>query len=239
VWQATELPEQGVRLQLVSPDGDAGYPARLEVTVDYTLTGGTLTIDYAATNTEPAGGPSTIVNLTNHAYFQLAGHATGSVGEHLVQIPASRYLPSGDGLIPTGELAPVDGTPFDLRTPTALQAGWDAPHEQLRNAGGYDHTWVLDDAAPGAPTLAARIVEPTSGRILEVRTDQPGSHLYSGNMMEPRFTGKGGRRYDRREAFCLETQHFPDSPHQPGFPSTVLDPGRTFTSTTSFAFSAR
>ena len=239
VWDVTELPGRGVRLHLVSPDGDAGYPARLDVTVDYTLAGGVLTIGFAATNTEPACGPATIVNLTNHAYFQLAGHAAGSVGEHVVELPAGRVARAGAALIPTGELAAVDGTPLDLRTPRTLAAGWDDPHDQITLAGGYDHTWVLDDVAPGSPVLAARVVEPSSGRVLEVRTDQPGAHLYSGNMMEPRFAGKGGRRYGRREGFCLETQHFPDSPHHPEFPSTVLRPQETFTSTTSFAFSAR
>lgn len=237
VWEVTELPGSGVRLHLVSPDGEAGYPARLDVTVDYTLAGGTLTIGYTATNTEPEGGPATIVNLTNHAYFQLAGHAAGSVGAHVVEIPASRFVRTGPGLIPTGELATVEGTPLDLRSPRARATGWDDPHEQIALAGGYDHTWVLDDAAPGSPVLAARVVEPTSGRVLEVRTDQPGAHLYAGNMMEPLFTGKDGRRYGRREGFCLETQHFPDSPHHPAFPSTVLGPQQTFTTTTSFTFS--
>lgn len=239
VWDAEELPGRGVRLRLTSPDGDGGYPARLDVTVDYTLAGGALTIGYAATNAEPAGGCSTVLNLTNHAYFQLAGHAAGSVGDHVVEVPADRVVRSGAWLIPTGEIVPVDGTPFDLRTPRPLSDGWDADDEQIMNAGGYDHTWVLDGATPGCPVLAARVVEPGGGRVLEVHTDQPGSHLYTGNMLEPDFTGKGGRRYGRREGFCVESQHFPDSPHHPDFPSTVLAAGRRFTSTTRFSFSAR
>jgi aldose 1-epimerase len=238
VWDAEELPGRGVRLRLTSPDGDAGYPARLDVTVDYTLSGGALTIDYAATNAEPAGGLSTVVNLTNHTYFQLAGHAAGSVGDHVLEVPADRFVASDPDLIPTGEIVPVEGTPLDLRAPRALAAGWEADHEAIRNGGGYDHTWVLDGVTPGTPVLAARVVEPGSGRVLEVHTDQPGSHVYSGNMMEPLFAGKGGRRYGWREALCLETQHFTDSPHHPAFPSTVVAAGTTHRTTTRFTFSA-
>lgn len=235
VWEAQELEDPlGVRFRLVSPDGDGGYPARLEVVVEYRLDGGVLTITYTATNTEPEGGPSTVVNLTNHAYFNLAGQGAGQVGDHVIEVPARHFVAGGPGLIPTGELVAVDGTPFDLRVPKPFSAGWDADDAQIANAGGYDHTWVLDGAGPGSPVSAARVTDPSSGRVMEVATDQPGSHIYSGNMMEPRYAGKGGRVYDRREAFCVETQHFPDSPHRPEFPTTVVAPQETFTTTTSF-----
>jgi aldose 1-epimerase len=239
VWTAEDLPGRlGVRLRLNSPDGDCGYPASLEVVVDYHLTDGALTIDYAATNTESTDGPSTIVNLTNHTYFNLAGHAAGQVGDHLVEVPADRYVVCDHELIPTGRVAPVDGTPLDLRTPRRLADGWDADHDQITAAGGYDHSWVLDGATPGSPVPAARVSEPGSGRVLEVSTDQPASHVYSGNMMEALFAGKEGRVYGFREGFCVETQHFPDTPHHEGFPSTVLAPGQTFRTTTRFRFTA-
>jgi aldose 1-epimerase len=242
VWQAEPLAGAeagvgaGVRLRLVSPDGDQGYPARLELSVQYTVSDGELWIHYAATNTEPAGGPSTVLNLTNHAYFQLAGESAGSVGGHVVQIPAARYARSDADLIPTGEIASVEGTPLDLREPRRIDAGWDAPFEQIANAGGYDHGYLLEGARPGHPVTAARIGEPGSGRVLEVLTDQPVSHFYSGNMMDGAFGGKGGRPYPRRSGFCLETQHLPDSPHHPAFPSTELAPHQTFRTTTTFRF---
>ncbi|MDQ1286901.1 MAG: aldose 1-epimerase [Actinomycetota bacterium] len=236
VWEAEALAgELGVRLRLTSPDGDCGYPGALDVTVGYRLADGVLQVDYTATSTEPAGGLDTVVNLTNHTYFNLAGHDAGPVGDHRVEVPAGRYVVAGPGLIPTGEFAPVDGTPLDLRVPRRFAEGWDAPHDQIVTAGGYDHSWVLDGAA-GSPVPAARVVEPTSGRVLEVATDQPASHVYSGNMMEPLFAGKGGHVYGRREGFCVETQHFADSPNRPEFPSTVLAPGETFRTTTSFRF---
>jgi aldose 1-epimerase len=235
VWRVGPVAD-GVRLALTSPDGDQGYPARLDVTVDYTLAAGTLRIDYTATNTEPVGGPDTIVNLTNHCYFNLAGHAAGPVGEHVLEVPADRYVPSDAELIPTGTAADVSGTPFDLRTPHRFADGWDADVEQVRNAGGYDHSWLLPGAEPGRPVFAVRVTEPRGGRVLEVTTDQPAIHVYSGNMMTRLVGVKDGLAYDRRSGFCAETHHLPDSPHHPGFPSTVLSPQQTFRTTTTFRF---
>jgi len=237
VWAAQARPGAGgVQLSLTSPDGDQGYPARLDVVVEYTLAGGTLTIAYTATNAEPPRGPATIVNLTNHAYFNLAGHAAGSVGDHVVHVPADRYVCSDADLIPTGAFAEVAGTALDLREPRPFAAGWDRAEEAITNAGGYDHSWLLDGAAPGRPVLAARVSEPVSGRVLEVGTDQPAVHLYSGNMMVPLSGAKGGATYPHRGGFCTETQHLPDSPNHPGFPSTVLRPGETFRTSTTFRF---
>jgi aldose 1-epimerase len=236
VW-AAERVDGGVRLALSSPDGEEGYPGRVDVTVTYTLADGALRLDYTATNAEPEGGLDTIVNLTNHAYFHLGGHAAGSVGDHLVTIPADRYVRVDGDLIPTGELVPVDGTPLDLRTARPVSAGWDADFDQITGAGGYDQSWLLDGVEPGRPVPAARISDPGSGRVMEVSTDQPAVHFYSGNMMEPMPGGKDGRTYDWRQGFCVETQHLPDSPNRPEFPSTVLRPGQTFRTTTVFAFS--
>jgi aldose 1-epimerase len=235
VWRAEPVPG-GVRLALTSPDGDQGYPGRLDVVVEYTLAGGGLRISYAATNAEPDGGPDTVVNLTNHCYVNLAGHAAGSVGEHVIEVPADRYVPTDAELIPTGRLADVSGTPLDLRTPRRFADGWDAEFEQIRNAGGYDHSWLLDGAAPGRPVPAVRVCDPAGGRTLEVTTDQPAVHVYSGNMMGSIPGAKGGHAYARRGGFCLETHHLPDSPNHPDFPTTVLAPQQTFRTTTTFRF---
>lgn len=235
-WTATELPGRGVRLDLTSPDGDQGYPGRLDVTVEYTLQDGALTLLYRATNAEATGGPDTVLNLTNHCYLNLAGHAAGPVGAHVAQVFADRSVEVDENLIPTGKILPVDGTALDLREPRALAAGWDSDEAQIRFAGGYDHNWLLDGVAPGRPVPAARVSEPGSGRVLEVLTDQPAVLLYSGNMMEPLAGAKGGHSYDHRGGFCVETQHVPDSPNHPGFPTTTLRPGETFTTTTIFRF---
>jgi aldose 1-epimerase len=232
-WSGQAVPN-GVRLSLTSPDGEEGYPGRLDVTVTYTLVGGDLTLVYTATNTEPDGGLDTIVNLTNHVYFNLAGHGAGSVGEHRVRVPGDRFVPGDADLIPTGDLADVTGTPMDLRAGPTFAAGWDADDEQIRNAGGYDHSWLTVGARPDEPVLAARVVEPVTGRTLEVFTDQPAVHVYSGNMMTHLPGGKGGCSYDHRGGFCLETHHLPDSPNHPAFPSTTLAAGRTFRTTTTF-----
>jgi aldose 1-epimerase len=236
VWSAAQV-DGGVRLELTSPDGDQGYPGRLGVTVTYTLAAGVLRLDYTATNEEPDGGLETIVNLTNHAYFHLGGHAAGSVGGLLVQIPSDRYVRVDADLIPTGEVLPVDGTPLDLREPRPIDAGWDAEFDQITSAGGYDESWLLDGVEPGRPVLAARVSDPGSGRVMEVRTDQPAIHFYSGNMMEPMPGGKEGHTYDWRQGFCLETHHLADSPNRPEFPSTVLRPQETFRTTTEFTLS--
>jgi aldose 1-epimerase len=236
-WDAEELGGTGVRLSLVSPDGDEGFPGQLAVTVTYTLTGDSLRMDYEARNEEAEGGPATVVNLTNHSYWNLAGEGSGSVAEHELQLHASRYTPIDPTSIPTGEPAPVQGTPFDFRTPTPIGARWRQGHEQLANAGGYDHNFVLDGVDGGAPErdglgLAGVVRDPGSGRVLEVWTDQPGVQVYSGNQLTGQLRGKAGRLYRSGDALCLETQHFPDSPNRPDFPSTVLRPQQTFRTAT-------
>lgn len=233
VWHATSAKSDGavmLTLSYLSRDGEEGYPGNLAVTVIYTLTNrNTLHIDYLATTDR-----DTVLNLTNHTYFNLAGR--GDVLDHEVMINADRFTPVNEALIPTGELAPVDGTPLDFRQPMRIGARINDPHEQIARAGGYDHNFVLNGAA-GALRLAARVTEPTTGRVLEVMTTEPGVQLYTGNFLDGTLVGKGGRVYARRSGLCLETQHFPDSPNQPDFPSTVLRPGETFRSTTVFTFS--
>jgi aldose 1-epimerase len=240
VWAATPLPGAdavALRLRHTSPDGDQGYPGTLRVTVTYTLTGtragGDLRIDYEAST-----DATTVVNLTNHAYFNLAGEGAGSVDGHLLRLAASRYTPVDDTLIPTGELAPVAGTPMDFTTATAIGARNRDGSAQLRYAQGYDHNWVLDrrDDSYTALEPAARVGEPDSGRTLEVHTTEPGIQFYGGNFLDGTLVGTGGRAYRQGDAFCLETQHFPDSPNQPRFPSTVLRPGAAYRSSTVYRF---
>jgi aldose 1-epimerase len=232
LWTATPF-DSGLELRLVSPDGDQGYPGTLNVTVRYTLTvENALRIDYLATTDAP-----TVVNLTNHSYFNLAGEGTGDVYDHLLQLDASQFTPVDAGLIPTGEIAPVAGTPLDFREPVAVGERIRAGHAQLEHAGGYDHNWVLDRPAEGL-TRAARVSEPTTGRVLTVHTTEPGVQFYSGNFLDGTMRGTGGRLYRQGDGLALETQHFPDSPNQPAFPSTVLRPGETYRSTTVYEFTA-
>lgn len=223
-----------LRLRHRSPAGDEGYPGNLDVTVVYTVTADSaLQIDYTAVADAP-----TPVNLTNHSFFNLAGEGRGTILDHEAVFRASRYTPVDAGLIPTGELAPVAGTPFDFQTPQRIGARLDAPHEQLRLAGGYDHNFVIDRGpAPLAP--AASVYEPSSGRTLDVLTTEPGFQFYTGNFLAGTIAGKTGSAYPWRSGFCLETQHFPDSPNQPAFPSVILRPGRTLTSTTVYRFGTR
>ena len=240
VWSVEELPGgAGLRLSLVSPNGDQGFPARLSVAVTYRLAGDSLRLDYEATNEEPVGGLATVVNLTNHAYWNLAGEGAGSVGDHELRLLAAAYTPTDATSIPVGGPAPVEGTPFDFRTPMPIGARWRADDEQLARAGGYDHTYVLDGLAGGAPerdglALAGVVTEPASGRVLEVWTDQPGVQFYSANHLTGQLLGKSRRLYRPGDAFCLETQHWPDSPNHPDFPSTVLRPRQTFRTSTVF-----
>jgi aldose 1-epimerase len=219
----------GVAFSRVSPDGEEGYPGTLNARVVYALTDrNELEIEYHA-----ATDKATPINLTQHTYFNLAG--AGDILGHEMMINADRYTPVDATLIPTGELASVAGTPFDFRKPTRIGARIDAAHEQIKHGGGYDHNFVLNRAG-GGPELAARVLEPTTGRTLEVRTTEPGVQFYTGNFLDGTQTGKGGQVYKHRTGFCLETQHFPDSPNKPEFPSTILRPGEEYRSRTVFVF---
>jgi aldose 1-epimerase len=225
----------GVVLTHTSPDGDQGYPGTVKAKVTYTLTDDDrLRIEYSATTDKP-----TVLNVTQHSYFNLSAGASPDILSHQLMINAAQYTPVDDTLIPTGEIAPVDHTPFDFRTPTAIGARIGDTDVQLTRGKGYDHNFVLTRLHEGDLELAARVEEPTSGRTLEVLTTQPGLQFYSGNFLDGTITGKGGVKYGLRSGFCLETQHFPDSPNHPSFPSTVLRPGETYSSTTVFHFGVK
>ncbi len=231
VWKATtSSTSDAVHLQLsyVSPDGEEGYPGELSTTVTYTLTSrDELVIEYEATTTKP-----TPINLTNHAYFNLAGHNSGDILKHELMIDAERMVPVDETSIPLGPLASVADTPFDFRAPHTIG-------ERISQVGiGYDHNYVVTDA-PQELHLAARAIDPESGRYLEVLTTEPGVQLYTGNYLDGTLTGKGSTTYQKHAGFCLETQHFPDSVNQPIYPSTILRPGDTFRSTTFMRFGAR
>ena len=232
LWTARELPDGGLELTYVSKDGEEGYPGNLKAVVDYHLTDSNeLKIDYSATTDK-----DTVLNLTNHSYFNLKGEGHGDILGHLVTLNANRFTPVDAGLIPTGELRAVSGTPFDFTKSTAIGARIEQNDEQLKLGKGYDHNWVLNNGGK-ALGLAARVAEQSSGRVLEVYTNQPGVQFYTGNFLDGTIKGKGGKAYQQRYGFCLETQHFPDSPNKPKFPSTVLKPGQRFHSTTVFKFS--
>lgn len=231
VWKAKEVPH-GVELTHVSPDGDSGFPGTLTAVVRYTLVGKDLKIEYSATTDK-----DTVLNLTNHSYFNLAGQGNGDILQNQVKINATRYTPVNDNLIPTGELAQVAGTPLDFRKSAVVGARINDGNDQLKKGHGYDHNWVLDSG--GKFSEAAEVYEPSSGRVLQVLTDQPGVQFYTGNFLDGTIIGKGGKAYQRREALCLETQHFPDSPNHPKFPTTELKPGQKYHTVTVFRFSAR
>jgi aldose 1-epimerase len=233
VWEAKALrTADGPALELdyLSPDGEEGFPGNLRVKAVYTLTGENgLRLDFTATTDQ-----ATVVNLTHHSYFNLAGR--GDVLNHSAQINAAQFTPIDRTLIPTGELRSVAGTPLDFRKPTLIGARIEAEDEQLKFAGGYDHNWA-PDKAPNKLDVVARVSEPTSGRVLEVLSTQPGVQFYTGNFLDGTITGKGGWVYQRRHGFCLEPQHFPDSINQPNFPSTVLRPGEVWRHTIVYRIS--
>ena len=232
VWAAELIAGvTGVAFTRVSPDGEERYPGTLKVRVSYVLTDANdLEIEYQATTDK-----ATPVNLTQHTYFNLAGQAAGTILDHELTINADRFTPVGDSLIPTGVLAPVEGTPMDFRRPTKVGARIDAGTEQIKFGRGYDHNWVLNRKGDGLQ-LAARVVEPASGRTLEVSTTEPGVQFYTGNFLDGTLKGKGGVGYQRRGGLCLETQHFPDSPNKPAFPTTILQAGSTYRSKTVWKF---
>jgi aldose 1-epimerase len=233
VWQPTVVatPEgAGLKLTYLSKDGEEGYPGNLSVVVVYTLTDeNALKVDYTATTDQ-----DTVVNLTQHSYFNLAGN--DSILNHVVMIPADKFTPVDSTLIPTGELRPVEGTPFDFRTPTAIGARINQDDEQLKFGKGYDHNWIINKPL-GQYGLMARVTEPTTGRVMEVFSSEPGLQFYSGNFLNGTLKGKGGWVYQFRSAFCMEPQHYPDSPNKPEFPSVVLKPGRVYHNLIVYKFS--
>jgi aldose 1-epimerase len=230
IWKAKPI-ANGIELRYLSKDGEAGYPGNLSATVRYTLVKGDLRIEYSATTDK-----ATVVNLTNHSYFNLAGE--GDILNHQLTLHASRFTPVDEGLIPTGELKSVESTPFDFRKATAVGARIKADDEQLHLGRGYDHNWVLDSGG-GKLSEAAELYDPTSGRVLKVLTDQPGIQFYSGNFLDGSIKGKGGKPDELHAALCLETQHFPDSPNHPDFPTTELKPGERYHTVTVYSVSVR
>lgn len=231
VWTVKDAGPQHLTLTYTSKDGEEGYPGNLSVEVKYTLTDeNELRIDYAATTDK-----ATVANITNHSYFNLAGQSSGDVLGHSVELKAAKFTPVDKTLIPTGELKPVAGTPFDFTAPHKIGERINAKDQQIEFGGGYDHNFVVDGEM-GTLRLAARVTEESSGRGMEVLTTEPGVQFYTGNFLDGTLTGKGGKAYQKRFGFCLETQHFPDSPNKPAFPSAVLKPGETYRSTTVYRF---
>jgi aldose 1-epimerase len=233
VWKVKHADSQSLEFGYLSRDGEEGYPGNLDVTVRYTLNDeNELKIDYTATTDKP-----TVLNLTNHSYFNLKGEGQGDILQHQLTINADRFTPVDKGLIPTGELRSVGGTPLDFRKPTAIGARIDSDCDQMTLGGGYDHNFVLNKSGT-SPSPAATAYEPNTGRVLQVHTTEPGVQFYTGNFLDGTIKGKSGHVYPRRSAFCLETQHFPDSPNHPDFPTTTLNPGERYQTTTMWKFSA-
>lgn len=237
VWDIegfTSGSDVGLHLHYTSVDGEMGYPGTLKVRVTYTLTRhGDWRIDYRATTDK-----ATVVNLTNHTYYNLAGEGSGGIYDHELHLAAGRYTPTDSGLIPTGELAKVGGTPFDFRKAKPIGRDIRVGHPQLVTAKGFDHNWVLDKGVTAGPEHIATLRDPKSGRTLKIATDQPGVQFYSGNFLDGALVGPSGHTYRQGDGMCLETQHFPDSPNHSSFPSTVLRPGQTYRTTTVHSFSA-
>ena len=237
VWTASEVRSPAgpaLDLKYLSKDGEEGYPGNLRVDVVYTLTNNDeLKIDYRATTDK-----DTVLNLTHHGYFNLAGESNGDILKHRLVLKASRFLPTDAGAIPTGELRNVAGTPFDFLRMTPIGTHINDDNEQIKIGNGYDHTWVINGLM-GTLRQAAIVFEPTTGRVMEVWTTEPGVQFYTGNYLDGTAIGKSGKPYERRTGFCLETQHYPDSPNHPKFPTTTLKKGQTFKSTTVYRFSAR
>jgi aldose 1-epimerase len=242
VWKAEAEPpkattEAAVKLSYTSKDGEEGYPGNLSVTVTYTLTDdNALKIDYTATTDK-----ATPVNLTNHSYFNLAGPASGDILDESIMIAADKYTPVDDTLIPTGDLKAVKGTPYDFTKPEKIGAriGELKGDPAKKDPGGYDINYVLNGGEGKGPALAARVSDPKTGRIMEVYTTEPGLQFYTGNFLDGMQTGKNGVLYKKNQAFCLEADHFPDSVNHPDFPSTILEPGKTYSQTTIYKFSAK
>jgi aldose 1-epimerase len=236
-WKTVPFPSDtapSLELSYLSKAGEEGYPGNLSVTVTYTLTSADeLRIHYTATTDQ-----DTVINLTNHSYFNLSGHDAGEILDHVLTIAADQFTPVDAGLIPTGELRKVDGTPFDFRQPHAVGERIGANDEQIKLGRGYDHNWILNRSGAGLE-FAARVSDPKSGRVVEVLTTEPAIQFYTGNFLDGSFHGKGGKPYQHRGALTLETQHYPDSPNHPDFPTTTLKAGGHFDSTTVFRFSSQ
>ena len=232
MWTGKALPD-GVEMSLVSKDGDMGFPGTLTVHVRYTLVGSAVHINYSETTDK-----ATVTNITNHAYFNLSGDGSGDILGEVLMLNADGYTPVDAGLIPVGGVQPIAGTPFDFRKATPIGARINVPNDQLKIAGGYDHNWVLN-GKNGEMKVAAKLYDPKTGRVLTVSTTQPGVQFYSGNFLTGAFKGKTGAVYSQHTGLCLETQHYPDSPNQPAFPTTLLKPGETMHTETIFAFSTQ
>lgn len=232
VYEARQLDGKTLELYMDSPDGDENFPGHVKAKVTYNLTDdNTIVIAYEATTDAP-----TVVNMTNHSYFNLSGDPSRTILDHLLTVDADSYTPVDSTYMTTGEIAPVEGTPMDFRTETAVGARLHENNEQLKNANGYDHNWVLATAGDAERT-AARLISPETGICLTVRTTEPGLQIYSGNFLDGTVKGKGGIVYNPRTAICLETQHYPDSPNKPQWPSTLLRPGETYESLCIYGFS--
>jgi len=239
VWAASPIKTKegvGLELKYKSVDGEEGYPGTLDMTVIYMLTNDNeFSVEYHATTDK-----ATVCNLTQHNYYNLGGHTSGSILDHEMMINSDLFTPTDEGLIPTGEIVTVGGTPMDFRTPTAIGARVNTDYEPLNFGGGYDHNWILNKGdMQGKMTLAAKVYDPKSGRVMEVSTTEPAIQFYCGNFLDGKNIGKGDHAYEHRTGFCLETQHYPDSPNQSHFPSTVLEPGEKYYHKTVYKFSAK